>query len=79
MFSYNGEPLRIVVETVPHETVKKLEDADNYLKGRITALHNQLFQTMEIMGELRRDLAIIKSECERCGQACSDPRNRRRR
>lgn len=79
MFSYNGEPLRIVVETVPHEVVRNLEEADDRLKQRISGLNNQLFNTIEVLGEIKRDLAIIKSECEKCGHACADPRNRKKR
>lgn len=55
MFSYNGEPLKIVVETVPHETVARLDAKDKALDARIDALHNQLYQLMTMVNEVQRD------------------------
>ena len=79
MFNTNGEPLRIVVETVPHEVVARLDEEDKRIWARINGLNNQLFQTIEVLGEMKRKLAIIESECEICGRACQAPPSRKRR
>ena len=80
MYSSDGQPIRIVVETVPHDVVKRLEEADNQLKNRLQGVNNQLFQCMEIIGELRRELVKMQQNCAHCESVynASSPLRRRR-
>lgn len=62
MFPNNGEPLRIVVETVPHEVVARLDATDNQLRAELNALRNMFSQMMDVLGDLKRDVRKIEKE-----------------
>ena len=61
MFSMNGEPIRIVVETVPHEVVARLDQSDAQLRAEITGLRNMQSQLMELVRELRKEIRNLQS------------------
>lgn len=61
MLSMNGEPIRIVVETVPHEVVARLDQSDAQLRAEITGLRNMQGQLMELVRELRREIRNLQS------------------
>lgn len=56
MLSLNGEPIRIVVETVPHEVVARLDQSDAQLRAEINGLRNMQSQLMDLVRELRREI-----------------------
>lgn len=59
MFNMNGEPLRIVVETVPHEVVTDLRNKDEHLQNQINATRNMLNEAIQVIGELRKELRSL--------------------
>ena len=61
MLSMNGEPIRIVVETVPHEVVSRLDQSDAQLRAEITGLRNMQSQLMELVRELRKEIRNLQS------------------
>ena len=61
MLSMNGEPIRIVVETVPHEVVARLDQSDAQLRAEITGLRNMQSQLMELVRELSREIRNLQS------------------
>lgn len=61
MLSLNGEPIRIVVETVPHEVVTRLDQSDAQLRAEITGLRNMQSQLMELVRELRKEIRTLQS------------------
>lgn len=61
MLSLNGEPIRIVVETVPHEVVARLDQSDAQLRAEITGLRNMQSQLMELVRELRKEIRTLQS------------------
>ena len=61
MFSMNGEPIRIFVETVPHEVVARLDQSDAQLRAEITGLRNMQSQLMELVRELRKEIRNLQS------------------
>lgn len=79
MFSSDGNPVRIVVETVPHDVVKRLEAEDEYLKGRIQGVNTRMVEIMEIVGELRRELVKMQQNCSHCDSVYSAPSMLKRR
>ena len=56
MFDNNGQPLRIVVETVPHEVVSRLDQKDVQLQNQINSLRNMLNETFDVIGQLRKEI-----------------------
>lgn len=75
MFSTDGNPVRIVVETVPHDVVKRLEAEDEYLKGRLSATNNRMVEIMDVVGELRREISRLQQNCANCESACAPTRS----
>lgn len=61
MFSPNGEPIRIVVETVPHEVVARLDQTDAQLRAEINGLRNMQGQLMELVRDLRKEIRNLQS------------------
>lgn len=61
MFDMNGQPLRIVVETVPHEVVSRLDSTDQHLQNQINATRNMLNEAIDIIGQLKREIRDLKS------------------
>ena len=61
MFSNNGEPLRIVVETVPHDVVARLEEKDKRLEDQVIALRSMLHNSFEVIGELKREIRSLQA------------------
>lgn len=61
MFDNNGQPLRIVVETVPHEVVARLDQKDVQLQNQINSLRNMLNETFDVIGQLRKELRSMQS------------------
>ena len=61
MFNPNGEPIRIVVETVPHDVVARLDQTDAQLRAELNALRNMQGQLMELVRDLRRDIRNLQS------------------
>lgn len=59
MFNTNGEPLRIVVETVPHEVVADLRNKDEHLQNQINATRNMLNEAIQVIGELRKEIRSL--------------------
>lgn len=60
MFDNNGQPLRIVVETVPHEVVSRLDKKDEHLQAQINATRNMLNEYIGIISELRKEIRSLK-------------------
>ena len=79
MFSNDGNPVRIVVETVPHDVVKRLEAEDEYLKNRLQATNSRMVEIMEIVGELRRELVKMQQNCSHCESVYNAPSLLKRR
>ena len=48
MFDNNGQPLRIVVETVPHEVVARLDQKDVQLQNQINSLFCALISQVHV-------------------------------
>lgn len=61
MFDNNGQPLRIVVETVPHEVVARLDQKDVQLQNQINSLRNMLNETFDVIGQLRKELRTYQT------------------
>lgn len=61
MFDNNGQPLRIVVETVPHEVVARLDQKDVQLQNQINSLRNMLNESFDVIGQLRKELRSMQS------------------
>lgn len=61
MFNPNGEPIRIVVETVPHDVVARLDQSDAQLRAEISGLRNIQSQMMELVRDLRREIRNLQS------------------
>lgn len=61
MLNNGGEPLRIIVETVPHEVVARLENTDAKLRRELEALRGMFSQSMEVISELRKELRELRS------------------
>lgn len=79
MFSNDGNPVRIVVETVPHDVVKRLEAEDEYLRNRLQATNSRMVEIMEIVGELRRELVKMQQNCSHCESVYNAPSLLKRR
>lgn len=56
------EPLRIIVETVPHDVVNRLDDTDKQLRNELNALRGMFSQSMDVIGELRREIRDLKKK-----------------
>ena len=56
------EPLRIIVETVPHDVVNRLENSDKQLRNELTALRGMFSQSMDVIGELNREIRELKKK-----------------
>ena len=54
------EPLRIIVETVPHDVVNRLENSDKQLRNELNALRGMFSQSMDVIGELKREIRELK-------------------
>lgn len=61
MFDNNGQPLRIVVETVPHEVVARLDQKDVQLQNQINSIRNMLNESFDVIGQLRKELRSMQS------------------
>lgn len=57
------EPLRIIVETVPHDVVNRLDDTDKQLRNELNALRGMFSQAMDVIGELKREIRDLKKKC----------------
>lgn len=55
----DGQPLRIVVETVPHEVVTRLDEKDNHLQNQINPTRNMLNEAIQVIGELRKEIRAL--------------------
>lgn len=62
MFNSNGEPIRIVVETVPHEVVHRLDQTDAQLRAELNALRGMFSQLMDTFRELRHEVRELQSK-----------------
>lgn len=62
MFNSNGEPIRIVVETVPHEVVHRLDQTDAQLRAELNALRGMFSQLMDTVRELRHEVRQLQSK-----------------
>lgn len=56
------EPLRIIVETVPHDVVNRLENSDKQLRNELNALRGMFSQSMDVIGELKREIRDLKKK-----------------
>jgi predicted glycosyltransferase len=56
------EPLRIIVETVPHDVVNRLDDTDKQLRNELNALRGMFSQAMDVIGELKREIRDLKKK-----------------
>lgn len=56
------EPLRIIVETVPHDVVNRLENSDKQLRNELNALRGMFSQAMDVIGELKREIRDLKKK-----------------
>lgn len=56
------EPLRIIVETVPHDVVNRLENSDKQLRNELNALRGMFSQSMDVIGELKREIRELKKK-----------------
>lgn len=54
------EPLRIIVETVPHDVVNRLENSDKQLRNELNGLRGMFSQAMDVIGELKREIRDLK-------------------
>lgn len=57
------EPLRIIVDTVPHDVVNRLDDTDKQLRNELNALRGMFSQAMDVIGELKREIRDLKKKC----------------
>ena len=56
------EPLKIIVETVLHDVVSRLDKTDAQLRAELNALRGMFSQAMDVIGELRRQIREIEKE-----------------
>lgn len=56
------EPLRIIVETVPHDVVNRLENSDKQLRNELNALRGMFSQSMDVIGDLKREICELKKK-----------------
>ena len=56
------EPLRIIVETVPHDVVNRLDKTDVQLRRELNALRGMFSQAMDVIGELKKQIRDIEKE-----------------
>lgn len=56
------EPLRIIVETVPHDVVIRLDKTDEQLRKELNALRGMFSQSMDVIGELKREIRDLKKK-----------------
>ena len=56
------EPLKIIVETVPHDVVNRLDKTDAQLRSELNALRGLFSQAMDVIGELKRQIREIEKE-----------------
>lgn len=56
------EPLRIIVETVPHDVVSRLDKSDEQLRKELNALRGMFSQSMDVIGELKREIRDLKKK-----------------
>lgn len=56
------EPLKIIVETVPHDVVNRLDKTDEQLRRELNALRGMFSQAMDVIGELKRDIRDLKKK-----------------
>ena len=56
------EPLRIIVETVPHDVVNRLENSDKQLRNELNAMRGMFSQSMDVIGELKREIRELKKK-----------------
>ena len=56
------EPLRIIVETVPHDVVNRLEKSDDQLRRELNAVRTMFSQAMEVIAELKKQIRDIEKE-----------------
>ncbi|WP_407374945.1 hypothetical protein [Methanobrevibacter sp.] len=54
------EPLKIIVETVPHDVVNRLDKTDSQLRAELNALRGMFSQSMEVIADLKRQINDIK-------------------
>lgn len=50
------EPLKIIVETVPHDVVNRLDKTDAQLRAELNALRGMFSQVTDLIGELKRQI-----------------------
>lgn len=56
------EPLKIIVETVPHDVVNRLDKTDAQLRNELNALRGMFSQAMDVIGELKREIRDLKKK-----------------
>lgn len=56
------EPLKIIVVTVPHDVVNRLDKTDAQLRAELNALRGMFSQAMDVIGELKRQIREIEKE-----------------
>lgn len=56
------EPLKIIVETVPHDVVNRLDKTDVQLRAELNALRGMFSQAMDVIGELKQQIREIEKE-----------------
>ena len=56
------EPLKIIVETVLHDVVNRLDKTDAQLRAELNALRGMFSQAMDVIGELKRQIREIEKE-----------------
>ena len=56
------EPLKIIVETVPHDVVNRFDKTDAQLRAELNALRGLFSQAMDVIGELKRQIREIEKE-----------------
>ena len=56
------EPLKIIVETVHHDVVNRLDKTDAQLRAELNALRGMFSQAMDVIGELKRQIREIEKE-----------------
>lgn len=56
------EPLRIIVETVLHDVVNRLDKTDEQLRRELNALRGMFSQAMDVIGELKKQIRDIEKE-----------------
>lgn len=56
------EPLRIIVETVPHDVVNRLDKTDEQLRRELNGLRGMFSQAMDVIAELKKQIRDIEKE-----------------